>query len=64
MAKMKEELTTKMHSEFLKDSVSGTELKVMGVYGAISRGVSREKALAKYGLTDNQYEKLKDKYLL
>lgn len=52
----KEELTTEMHSEFLGKEISQLDLKVMGVYGAVARGVSLDDALERYGLTREQYE--------
>ena len=61
---MKEELTTKMHGEFLDKEITNEELNVMGAYGAISRGVPVTEALKKYGLSVEEYEKLKSKYLL
>ena len=41
----KEELTTEMHSEFIGDEIPKIDLYVMGVYGAIARGVTIEEAL-------------------
>lgn len=52
----KEELTTEMHSEFLGKEIPQSDLKVMGVYGAVARGVSLDDALERYGLTREQYE--------
>jgi len=54
---MKDELTTKMHGEFLDKEISSKELKIMGVYGAISRGVSIEDALKRYSLSLVDYNK-------
>lgn len=51
-----EELTTEMHSEFLGKEIPQLDLKVMGVYGAVARGVSLDDALERYGLTREQYE--------
>ena len=52
----REELTTEMHSEFLGKEIPKLDISVMGVYGAIARGVSLEDALERYGLTLEQYE--------
>lgn len=52
----KEELTTEMHSEFIGKEIPKLDLYVMGVYGALRRGMSLEDALKKYGLTREQYE--------
>ena len=52
----KEELTTEMHSEFIGNEIPKLDLRVMGVYGAVARGVSLEVALQKYGLTREQYD--------
>jgi len=60
---MNEELTTKMHAEFLGDEISDQELNVMGVYGALRRGVPIDEALKKYGLTQDEYNKGVEKYL-
>lgn len=60
---MKEELTTKMHAEFLGDEVTDLELKVMGVYGAVNRKVPLDDALKEYGLSKEQYEEGVEKFL-
>ena len=52
----KEELTTEMHFDLIGKDIPKFDLYIMGVYGAISRGVSIEDALKKYGLTREQYE--------
>lgn len=51
----KEELTTEMHAEFMDGEISMNDMKIMGVYGAISRGISKTEALKKYGLTEEEY---------
>ena len=48
---MAEELTTKMHKEFLGDRVSDFDLRVAAVYGAMNRGVSQRAALMENKLT-------------
>lgn len=60
---MKEEFTTEMHAELIGKEVSNFDLKVMGVYGAVARGVSIEEALKRYELTLEQYEKNIDRVL-
>lgn len=62
MAK-KEELTTDMHSEFIGSEIPKLDLYVMGVYGAVNRGVLLDDALKKYGITREQYEANKDRVL-
>ncbi|MFG6385765.1 MAG: hypothetical protein K1V80_04760 [Muribaculaceae bacterium] len=59
----KEELTTEMHSEFIGDEIPKIDLYVMGVYGAIARGVTIEEALKKYGLSREEYETNIDRVL-
>ena len=53
---MKEELTTLMHSEFIGNEIPLNELKIMGVYGAIKRGLSKQEALSEYGITEEDYD--------
>lgn len=60
---MKEELTTAMHYELLSNEVTNLDLRIMGVYGAISRGVSKHKALLKYGITEELYDNNIDEVL-
>lgn len=62
MAK-KDELTTEMHSEFIGEEISKFDLYIMGCYGAIARGVPLNDALAKYGLTREEYESNIDRVL-
>lgn len=38
------------------DEVGALDAKVMGVYGAMGRGLSKASALAKYELTEAEYE--------
>lgn len=59
----KEELTTDMHLEFIGSEISKLDLYIMGVYGAVSRGIPLDDALKKYGLTREQYESNKDRVL-
>lgn len=54
---MKEEFTTEMHAELIGKEVSNFDLKVMGVYGAVARGVALTDALKRYEITREQYEK-------
>ncbi|WWC84960.1 hypothetical protein PIECOFPK_02703 [Mycovorax composti] len=50
-----EELTTEMHSELLGHEINNLDLRVMAVYGAVSRGEKFENALKAYDLTEEQY---------
>lgn len=54
---MKDELTTAMHAEFLGDEINDFDLRIMSVYGAISRGILKQKALEEYNLTESEYDK-------
>ncbi len=56
-------MTTDMHSEFIGKEIPKLDLYVMGVYGAVARGLSLDEALEKYGLTREQYEKNVDRVL-
>lgn len=60
---MQEELTTKMHAEFIGDDISDLDLRIMAVYGAISRGTEKESALREYGLTEQEYNENIDRVL-
>ena len=61
---MKEELTTEMHYEFLKDNgVQKKDLSILAVYGAIQRGVSKSEALKRYNISEKDYDKNIDKVL-
>lgn len=51
-----DELTTEMHYEFLKGDVSHFDLMVYAASGAISGGISKEKACKRYGITVEEYE--------
>jgi len=52
----KEELTTKMHAEFIGCELSELDLNVMGVIGATRRGILLENALKEYGLTEEEFK--------
>ncbi len=53
---MAEELTTAMHEEFIGRDIPHLDLQVMGVYGAMQRGLSKQKALAEYDLSEVVYD--------
>lgn len=53
---MKEELTTLMHEEFIGHEIPHMDLMVMGVFGAMKRGISKKEALAKYKLSEDFYD--------
>lgn len=42
--------------DMLSDEFGALEAKVMGAKGAMNRGIPREEALKKYGLTEQEYE--------
>ena len=49
----------KAHDEafaLLADEVGVSDTKVMGVFGAMRRGATKEEALQKYGLTAKEYD--------
>lgn len=52
----KEEFTTVMHSELLGNKMPLSELKLLAVYGAMSRGLSKQTALAKYKIDEAYYD--------
>lgn len=55
----KEELDTMQHFEFIgdHDGVSEFDFRVAAAFGAINRGISRMRALRKYNLTEDEYDK-------
>ena len=53
---MKEEFTTAMHEEMLGKDMSHKDILILGVRGAIRRGVSKAEALAKYGISEEFYD--------
>lgn len=55
LKKLEEEFTTDMHADLLADEVTGDDLSVMGVYGAIQRGAALSDALKKYGISEAFY---------
>lgn len=42
--------------ELMADEVGVFDTKVMGVFGAMRRGATKEEALKKYGLTEKEYD--------
>jgi hypothetical protein len=58
-----EEFTTWDHMEMLKGEIPELDVLVMAVYGATRRGVNHEEALAKYGISLEQYEQNIDRCL-
>lgn len=52
----KEELTTAMHGELIGKDIEAKDLAVMGVRGAINRGLTKAEALAKYHLSEKFYD--------
>lgn len=47
----------------MADEVGVTDTNVMGVFGAIRRGATKEEALKKYGLTEKEYDDNIDRIL-
>lgn len=45
------------------DDIGVADTKVMGVFGAIRRGVTKEEALKKYGLSEKEYDDNIDRVL-
>lgn len=60
---MAEELTTKMHEELIGDEIPHFDLMVMGVAGAIARGIPKKEALRKYGLTEKEFDDNEERVL-
>jgi len=54
--KITDELTTAMHEEFIGGEIPHRDIQVMAVYGAMRRGLSKQKALAKYELSETEYD--------
>lgn len=52
---MKEELTTKMHSEFLGHEISDFDLRIMSVFGATKGGVPLKEALKEDSVSAEEY---------
>lgn len=53
------------HEDFslMTDDIGVADTKVMGVFGAIQRGATKEEALKKYGLTEKEYDDNIDRVL-
>ena len=49
--------------ELMADEVGVFDTKVMGVFGAMRRGATKEEALEKYGLTEKEYDDNIDRVL-
>lgn len=47
----------------MADEIGVTDTKVMGVFGAMHRGATKEEALKKYGLTEKKYDDNIDRVL-
>lgn len=52
---MKEELTTKMHSEFIGHEISDFDLRIMSVFGAVRGGMSLKEALKEDNILGEEY---------
>ncbi len=60
---MKEELTTLMHAELMEGEATLQEMKYLGIGGAIERGLSKEEACLKYGVSVEEYDTKGQEYL-
>lgn len=47
----------------LADEIGVSDTKVMGAFGAMRRGATKEEALQKYGLTEKEYDDNIDRVL-
>lgn len=47
----------------MADEIGVADTKVMGVYGALRRGATKEEALRKYELTEKEYDDNIDRVL-
>lgn len=45
-----------MHSEFIGDEIPLGDLKILGVYGAIRRGLTKTEALREYDISEKEYD--------
>ena len=61
MAK-KEELTTVMHAELMNGEKTREELTIWAVKGAMRRGLSKEEACKRYGVTISEFEGIYETY--
>ena len=53
---MKDEFTTRMHSELLEGEMPLSELKLWAVFGALKQGKSKAEACVNEGLTVEEWE--------
>jgi hypothetical protein len=53
---MPDELTTFMHEELIGNEIPHNDLMVMAVFGAMRRGIPKQDALKKYGITEEFYD--------
>ena len=54
--KKRDELTTAMHAELMEGEATVQEMKYLGVCGAMNRGLTKEQALRKYGISEEEYD--------
>ena len=45
-----------MHEEFIGKEIPNLDLRVMAIYGAMRRGLSKKEALSQYELTEKEYD--------
>ena len=60
---MKDELTTEMHAELMEGEATMQEMRYMGVLGAMNRGFSKEEALRRYGISEEEFDTKGKEYL-
>lgn len=49
--------------DMIQDEIPLDDLKIMGVRGAIRKGMTKEEALEKYGLTADNYDQNYDRVM-
>lgn len=55
--KITDELTTAMHEDFIGGEIPHIDVQVMAVYGSMRKGLSKKEALAKYELSESDYDR-------
>lgn len=58
-----DELTTEMHAEMMEDEIPYEDMMILGVLGAMNRGITKEEALRRYGITEEEYDNNIDRVL-
>lgn len=60
---MQEELTTDMHYDFMQGEVSKKDFYIASIFGAIKRGIPKEEACSKHGISVEEYDANIDRVL-